>query len=305
MGEKSLKILSNIIFKPASIIAPAQYSRFFYNRNWKKYYDYPKKENISKQNIELHSDYGYVLKGIWYKHQEKTSKVIFLIPGYASVQLEMDYIAPFFLDLGYDVVTFNTYAYGNNKAIVTFGKRGSEDIVNLYQEIVKKGNYNYIGLYGHSMGANAVLRAGSVVDPIPNFIIANAPFNRLDETIASHINLWTQKLNIANDEIILARKIINQAEKSWGKELLPREAMTAVAKLEIPVLYLHGTDDEMNPFYMSKELLRVTSHADFIPLKDAGHLDTFIKTKAEVEAGICRFLQYVENLPVPQQVHIK
>jgi|GEM_PF-6460129 len=296
MFKSSLKVLSNIIFKPATIIAPAQYTKLFYHRKLRKYYQYPQDSYIRKQNIEIHSRYNYVLKATWYTHQSSTNKLIFLVPGYATIQLEADYIAPFFLNLGYDVVTFNTYVYGDTNALVTFGKRESEDFALLYEQLVTQSSYTHIGLYGHSMGANTVLHAGSIVTPTPDFIIANAPFNRLDETIASHLSLWTSKLSFKKDELSVARQIIKQAEHSWGNALLPKEAMTSVAKLSMPVLYLHGTHDEMNPFYMSEELLQVTATAQKVPLQNAGHLDTFIKTKTEIETAIIDFLHYIEGV---------
>src|SRR5699024_4258100 len=154
MYDKSIKYLSKLIFKPASLVIPAQYTRFLYNHNLKKHYQYPKKAAIEKQNLEIYSQYDYVLKGTWYKHQDKSEKLIFLVPGYATIQLEVDYLAPFFLNLGYDVITYNLYAYGAEHALITFGNHESEDLKLLYDEILNHSCYQTIGLYGHSLGAN-------------------------------------------------------------------------------------------------------------------------------------------------------
>ena len=47
---------------------------------------------------------------------------------------------------------------------------------------------------------------------------------------------------------------------------------------------------------MSEELLQVTATAQKVPLQNAGHLDTFIKTKAEIETAIIDFLHYIEGV---------
>lgn len=292
MENYDIKLLSNLIFKPATILVPAQYARFIYQRNIKHHY-YLQDGPIKKHNIDVHSIYGYSLKATWYQHKQPSKQLIFLVPGYATVELEMECIAPFFFELGYDVVTYNTYAYGNSNALVSFGKRESQDFLKLYETVLAQQHYDCIGLYGHSLGANTVLHAGSMTRRIPDFIIANAPFNRLDETIASHFSLWAGKLKLQKDPILLARQVIKKAEDIWGEQQFPKEAMTAVAKLTMPVLYLHGTADDMNPFYMSDELLKVTKTATKVALTDANHLDTFITTKKETETAIIDFLNTV------------
>ena len=289
--------LAKIIFKPHGIIPPFQQARHFYE---KYQYDYKVVGMTEYQPIEVYSKHGYTLKGKWYKKPEH-NKLIVLVHGYGGIAREMELIMPYFWKKGFDVVTYGIFAYGNKKAFITFGNHESDDLALLYDGILTEKRYQKVGMYGHSLGANTVLKAGNKVKRTPDFIIANAPFNRLDETIANHINLWTGSAHSIQHFLPLARQVIAYAERTWGDDLLPKEAMTATAKLQMPVLYLHGDIDSLNPSYMSEELAKRTPHSHRVLLPGADHLDTFVTTKHEINIAVTAFLE--DNHIIKNHVH--
>ncbi|MGL5042373.1 MAG: alpha/beta hydrolase [Culicoidibacterales bacterium] len=286
MERLKVLALTKLIFRPHSIMEPIQHLRQFYE----KYdYDYKIVGMTAFVPVELYSSLGYTLKGKWYQKPEN-NKLIILVHGYSGIAREMELIMPYFWAKGFDVVTYGIYAYGQKKALVTFGVHESLDLVKLYNGIIQHKKYETIGLYGHSLGANTVLRAAMEVKQTPDFVIANAPFNRLDETLASHLSHWQKQRSDDKTRLQLAREIIKMAKRTWGEKLFPTEMMTITAKLTMPVLYLHGGKDKMNPPYMSEQLASCTPVAQRVILEQANHLNTFIVTKEEIITAITNFL---------------
>lgn len=280
--------LANLIFKPHRIIASLQSIRHTYEKHG---YDYQEIDGCSYQGLEIESKHGYTLKGKWYKKNEN-QKLIILVHGYAGIAREMELIAPFFLKMGFDVVTYGVYAYGQKTALVTFGNHESDDLARIIKGILKTKKYETYGLYGHSLGANTVLKVAGKLKRQPDFIIANAPFNKLEEVLIVHLNTWFGGIIQLGTLQKLAWEIMQYAGDTWGKDVLLR--MTTTAKLSMPVLYLHGDADKLNPPYMSEQLQQVTPHATRVLLPGAGHLNTFTKTRVEIEQAIKTFLQTID-----------
>lgn len=76
------------------------------------------------------------------------------------------------------------------------------------------------------------------------------------------------------------------------------DSIDKVGILRLPVLYVHGTGDELVPFDMGRRLFRATPSAvDFVAVTGAGHEGSAAQGNVQLSAAIDQMLSH--NLPAP------
>ena len=67
------------------------------------------------------------------------------------------------------------------------------------------------------------------------------------------------------------------------------DTRAAAPRIPMPVLIIHGTDDEVVPFWMGEVLAKTFAKATFLPLENAHHNDLWEEHRAEVTSAIAKF----------------
>ncbi len=81
------------------------------------------------------------------------------------------------------------------------------------------------------------------------------------------------------------------------------DSIDKVRGLRLPVLYVHGTGDELVPFEMGRTLYRATPAAvDFIAVDGAGHEGSAVKGDLQLRAAINHLVHHSLRAPAPLAV---
>ncbi|MGL5296807.1 MAG: alpha/beta hydrolase [Culicoidibacterales bacterium] len=278
--------LPKLVFAPVPFNYGIQSAR---NLPHKSLYDLPYLQHITKKAFYFDSSFGYRIRGQIFFTHKKSKHYIILLHGYYGNQVESLNLVPLFLKCDFNVIIVDGRHHGkNNKTFVSFGIFERQDMKLLVDLLIPKLEHDAIlGLFGHSLGAAVALQTAAIDSRI-QFIIASAPYNRLDETLASHFLYRKQTWLSTNDW----QTFFSGANHLYNINFQKLDVASSVQHIQCPVLYLHGLDDRQNPTYMSAELHSLTPHSVFFTFPNTTHNTIFLRNYDDVQLIIDVFLNY-------------
>ena len=195
--------------------------------------------------------------------------------------------------IGYNVLVVDQRAQGNSEGrTITFGIRERYDLYNWVCYCVNRfGPDVKLVLSGLSMGAATVLMAADQNLPNVTCIIADSPYSTPIAIIEK----------VARDQhypVALCRPFIHLGARLFGGISLNEcSAKNTVQNAQVPILLIHGEDDQMVPFSMSLEIAACcSSPVQVATFPGAGHGLCYITDPIRYEKIVCNFLDAVPSL---------
>ena len=226
------------------------------------------------QDIWIESEDGLRLHGHWIP-AENAKGTILLAHGYRSTML-LDFGCAFevFHDRGFNVLVPNQRSHGESQGrFITFGVLESRDMVawlNFHNE--KFGMYPTL-LYGISMGASTMLYlANKDLPSNVKGIIADCGFTMPAEIITEVFRSVLKLPALLSIRVadVLSRIIA-------GFSLYQEDSRKTLAASRLPVLLIHGRDDNFVPCEMSCEAFAAcTGPKELLIVDGAGHGVSFL-----------------------------
>lgn len=171
---------------------------------------------------------------------------------------------------GYNVVVPDLPCHGGSGGSVTgLGQYEHKDIIKIARRIAENDSFADIMLYGVSMGAATVLMA-SGSDELPenvSCIISDCSFTAAKDIFSFQISGMFR---------VPTALIINSLDKMYrkrtGLSFKDADAVRCVSRSKTPILFIHGSKDNIVPTYMVYELYNAASCSKEIEIiKGAGH----------------------------------
>ncbi|MBR2801968.1 MAG: alpha/beta hydrolase [Erysipelotrichaceae bacterium] len=220
------------------------------------------------EELEMRSFDGLFLNAVSVSNHGKEAPVIILIHGYNADRYCLLKQAYEFDKLGYNLLMPDERGYGKSEGkYVTFGQKESLDILQWIDLLIKRDPEVKIGLYGVSMGAEALMcAAGSKLPQNVRFLIEEAGYSDASTVIASVL----RKKNIAASLLMpyLERKVKNVL----GFSLKEVSAVNALKQNEVPICFIHSETDDVVPPEHARYLYTANKGKKyFYPLEDAPH----------------------------------
>ena len=255
----------------------------------------PDKPNYLDESWTIISRDGLKLNATHFSPDSPGHHWAILVHGYGRDQrYAWDYAVPY-LAQGYNVLTPDLRASGTSEGIyLTMGARESDDILLWIEEILKVDPKAKIVLHGVSMGAATVLMAaGKSQSPHLLAVIEDCGYT-------SAFVMFTMQLKIIfglpGFPIMNCVDIVSHFKT--GVAISEAAPVLYVRNIDVPILFIHGTDDKLVPYYMMQELYDLC-HA---PIKEqfsvegAGHADAKAIDPDQYFNRIFSFLdQYINN----------
>ena len=148
-------------------------------------------------------------------------------------------------DLGFHVVLVEFRGYGRSK-----GAPNQDDIVadfvSVYDQVVKRPDVDPKRVVFHGQSIGGGVMAAVAKERAPTRLVMESTF--------------TSIRNIAYDVVPIF----------WLLILDPFDSESVIRTLDVPTLILHGTRDQIVPFWHGKQLAEVATNATFVKF-DAGH----------------------------------
>ena len=191
--------------------------------------DFPFEVHDVRVNPSLH--------GWWVTGAKPGSKVLLYLHGNeGNVSTNIGDIAALH-ELGYSVFMLDYRGYGRSEGALPSEKTVYEDAEDAWGYLRSRGiaPANVV-IYGHSLGAAIAIEL-ALHHPEAGGLIVESGFTSIPDMA-----------KLRPQYALLPTQLLNQQFDSIGK----------VNRLRLPVLYLHGTSDEVVPFRMGEELYRAS-----------------------------------------------
>lgn len=181
---------------------------------------------------------GGTALGAWYVDRGTNTPLVVLFHGYGR---EKTYLLPearAFLELGASVLLVDFQGSGESPgADTTVGIREALDVAAVVRHAREHMPHARLVLYGHSMGAAAVLRAIAIEKIQPDAIIAEAVFDSLLHTVRRRF----QSMGVPS--FPSADLLVFWASVQTGLNAFAHRPMDYAKSVTCPALVLHGGDD--------------------------------------------------------------
>jgi len=242
---------------------------------------------LEKQEVYIDSQYGYKIHGFFFPNKD-SKKIIILSHGvtlclYGSVEY-MD----MFLKRGFAVLIYDHRNHGlSGGSDTSFGFYEKFDLKKCTDWLYNKlGDDIIVGLHGESMGAGVVLQNISIDDRI-KFCIDDCGYSDAQDLF---------KHRLERDHGIKKLPLIKLASKITkmrvGWEFSDVSPIATLPKVEIPILFIHGAEDDYVPTYMCKQMYSVKNgYKDIYIAANAGHTESYWTNKGAYEEKVDSFLK--------------
>lgn len=284
--------IGSIVYNKVCEIKFNKSSSVSYN-NFKSTFDYERFNLLEKNDESIESNFGYKLSGTYIRNFVPTGNTIIIVHGITGSRWESMKYADMYIDLGYNVLIYDSRYHGTsggkNISLGYFEKYDLDSCVKWVKEQNPKG---IIGIHGESMGAaTALLHSNmNIKEKLVSFYIVDCPFSDLPE-------LFSDKLTeeMKNHGKIVANAVVFYSSLyAWYKagfslySISPKKALDGV---ETPIMFIHGSDDDFIPTYMSLELYIRKKGPKYLYISpNAGHAGSYLKNKVEYKAKVREFL---------------
>lgn len=255
----------------------------------------PNKEWLFAQEMEhitIKSRDGLTLHGDFLPAETKSDKLAICGHGYTGCGLkDCVSIAVFFHRMGYNCLIVDHRAHGKSEGdYVGFGildrfdmKAWVDCMESRFEGSVK------IVLYGVSMGATiAVMTAGiSSLSPCVKAVVADCAFTSPYDVFA-HIlkrDYHMPPFPIMNINDLLCKEKAGYGFKDYS-------TLDAVRSTGIPILFIHGREDDFVPLYMTEQnYAACRSPKDIFIVDNAAHAASYYENTEAYEAKVKGFLE--------------
>lgn len=244
------------------------------------------------EKISMISEDGLALEASFIRQpgSQDAGQTVILAHGYHHARRQMIPYAKVFYNLGYNVLMPDARSHGDSEGnLIGFGWLDRRDYIRWIQRAVLLTQPNEkIILLGISMGAATVLATASEPDLPRNVkaVIEDSSFSHLDEQfkhrIANYYHLPSREL-----EPIVSFLTRLQGGYSFKEVNIEKR----VAKIKVPIMFIHGTDDNYVPIEMLDDLVeaaRVPSEVYIV--EGADHVQSLQKDPHRYQTEVANFL---------------
>lgn len=233
---------------------------------------------------------GVALRARYYRFGDGVPTHI-LLHGYRGSYQDMCGCFRIAKELGHNVLLVNQRAHGKSGGrVITFGVRERLDCVDWTRFVAEKAPEMPIVLWGISMGAATVLMASSLDLPHEVAgIIADCPYTSASAIIRS---VCRRNLRLPS---ALAMPLVQLSARVYGGfRLADGDALAAVTRARVPILFVHGDIDALVPCSMSRELAAAcASRATLVAVPAADHGIAYMTDPAAYTCAVKTFVKTI------------
>jgi uncharacterized protein len=248
-------------------------------------------EQFNSSEFSIKSDFGYNLAGNYFPSIMGGEDTVIITHGIGGGRKGAPEYVELFLDLGFNVVTFDQRHHGNSGGDnISYGYYESYDMKNVV-DYVKTVTTGKTGVFGISMGAATTLMyAGAVEDGADFYIVDAAYSNFYEEALYrlhrdfSYVPDWSVNF-VANltDVFVRARA---------GFSLRDINPLKHIVNINSPVMFINTKEDLFIPPYMTDKLYQNKCGDKYLYLVEKGnHGQALTEDPAKYKDEVYSFLK--------------
>lgn len=220
----------------------------------------------SVDNLKLHA---YEIKNYIQCH-----KWTIVVHGYCSEGNTMGSRAKVFYELGHNVIIPDLRGHGQSEGhYIGMGWHDRQDILTWINYIIKQDKNSEIILYGISMGASTVMMTcGEELPSNVKVAVEDCGYTSAWDEFSYQLKLLFKmpKFPIMNFASIVTKI-------RAGYDFKQASALKQVAKSKIPILFIHGSNDDFVPYSMRDKLYAAANcEKQRLTIEGAAHCKSYI-----------------------------
>lgn len=239
-------------------------------------------EIISRDGLKLH---GYYLPC------EEAVRTVVCVHGYhGSGMNDFAYVAKFYHENQCNVLLIDQRAHGKSEGnFICYGVKERYDVIDwLYFVTNQSAKKEPVFLDGVSMGATTVLMCSNQELPKEvRGIIADCGYTSPWDI---YKEVSKRKYHLPEIPFMHLYSIICK----WKAGFWPKEAsaLDAVKEARVPILFVHGQEDDFVPFFMGEKLYEAcTSKKKMVVVEKAGHALSYMVDEERLQKELLQFFK--------------
>lgn len=246
-------------------------------------------KKLPREPVEVVTRDGLTLRGEFYRAAEPSDITIVCLHGYNS-NAYGDYSTRglSYLHSGYNVLLANHRHHGKSDGkYIGFGVLDRHDVLKWVEAAAKLVPGGKIFISGVSMGGATAMQCSCLaLTPDVKGIIEDCGYTTVRaevEYLAKKMFGFVPKLTIKFIEFYM-RKIA-------GYGMSEADSREAVKHSKVPILFIHGTEDEFVPTFMGNECYEAcTAPKELVLIEGAGHAQSYFKDAAKCAEAVDAFI---------------
>ena len=255
-----------------------------------EHYDTSFYNDVEKSDYIVKGYQGYELHVQLLKNPHESDQYVIISHGYTDNRCGALKYARIYLELGFNCVIYDLRGHGKNEAtFTTYGIRESEDLLRLVSDTRKRyKGITTLGLHGESLGAATSVTALKE-KPEVDFVVADCGFADLESVLRGAY----RKYHMPEVLVDLADLGTRIRYHYALKEMRPVDSLDGN---RIPVLFIHGADDDFITPRHSEEMYRRTAGPkDLKLIPKAGHAESVLTEPENYQKYVEDFISSVEQ----------
>lgn len=245
------------------------------------------------ESIAIKSTFdGHTIPADYLKTDANTEKdTAILVHGLGGNRLSVYPIALMFLEMGYNVITYDQRSSGENTAEYnTFGYWERYDLLD-YVSYAKsqQGEDNKIIAWGTSFGGATVAMALGNGDSGIDYAILDCPLSEAEYMIRQELDNLSDSA-AASSYMFLTGNLLNKIK--LGFSFREADAAALISSTKTPLLIFNSRNDTMTPYFMGEDIYNsVKSESkELVTVEDSLHTQIFFDHRELYENSITEFL---------------
>lgn len=248
---------------------------------------------IKNKKVEVTAKDGITLRGTEYIKDKQIDDWVIVLHGYRSNPESVISVGMHFSEKGYNVLIPYMRATGESEGeYIGMGWLDKEDLKCWIDLIIEQNRNSNIILHGSSMGAATVLMASG--DTLPNnikAIIEDSGYTSVWNIFASEAKV---RFNLPAFPVLNMFEVVANYRAKY--DIKEASALEQVKKSSVPILFIHGDNDDFVPEYMCEQLYESANcKKDKLIIHGAGHTESRYKEPDTYYNKIFDFIKNVDS----------
>ncbi|MBR6896869.1 MAG: alpha/beta hydrolase [Lachnospiraceae bacterium] len=258
-------------------------------KKWQaEHYDIKFYDKLEKHEYIVRSFDGYKLHVQICQNPVKTGRYVIISHGYTDNRYgDLKYVR-MYLELGYNCIIYDLRGHGvNARHICTYSVLEAKDLMQIIEDTRNRYVVSTLGLHGESLGG-ATSIACLQYQPNIDWVVDDCGFADLENVLrrgyaSAHLP--------AGITLFLTRAGM---KLFYGKNLGDMAPIKSVENANVPVLFIHGADDDFVPPENSERMYSlIDDRAQLKIMEGAGHAESVLNEPVRYEKFVRAFLSGV------------
>lgn len=241
------------------------------------------------ETFQLKARDGLKLQGTFFQHKEESRRLAVIAHGYGSDSTYMKEYAEMIFEMGWDIFLPDARGHGKSEGnYIGFGWDERLDIIDWTQQLIKHYTQDVdVMFYGVSMGAATVMMAsGEKLPEQVKIIVEDCGYTSVKSELSYQLK---DMFHLPSFPLIPLTSFYTDLKA--GYNFYEANAVKQLKKNNLPILFIHGTEDTFVPTSMVHTLYDAASGPKELWLVEgAKHAESLKKAPENYEKHLRNFI---------------